>query len=110
MDLFYYGGYFSEDSKKEEVLSRGVSVDYKKGYKGYSVKLDEKLRKGKKRWIKRRGVVVSITGRLKGVDRASHSSWGHYGVSPNTLSVGSLECSTALKTKWGVWNLKVGVR
>lgn len=49
MDLFYYGGYFSEDSKKEEVLSRGVSVDYKKGYKGYSVKLDEKLRKGKKR-------------------------------------------------------------
>ena len=110
MDLFYYGGYFSEDSKKEEVLSERVSVESVSRSKRYSVKLDEKLRKGKKKWIKRRGVVVSITGRLKGVDRASHSSWGHYGISPNTLSVGSLECSRALKTKWGVWNLKVGVR
>jgi len=49
MDLFYYGGYFSEDSKKEEVLSGRVSVESVSRSKRYSVKLDEKLRKGKKK-------------------------------------------------------------
>jgi hypothetical protein len=49
MDLFYYGGYFSEDNKKEEVLSGRVSVESVSISKRYSVKLDEKLRKGKKK-------------------------------------------------------------
>ena len=49
VDLFYYGGYFSEDSKKEEVLSERVSVESVSRSKRYSVKLDEKLRKGKKK-------------------------------------------------------------
>ena len=49
MDLFYYGGYFSEDSKKEEVLSERVSVESVSRSVRYCVKLDEKLRKGKKK-------------------------------------------------------------
>lgn len=109
MNIFYYGGYFCEESESvlKEFKVKSVCNESKVSY---SKEVSLVLRKGKKKWLKRKGVLIKLSGRLKGVDRASVSSWSHYGISPNRLSVNCMLSNGVVKTKWGVWNLKVGVR
>ena len=90
--------------------------DLKENLKGGIVAID-KLNSGllsssvgvSRRSMSRRGIIMSVKGRLNGVRRARGMREMEGGVSGNSLCKKHKSSSSEISTKWGIWQLKVSL-
>ena len=90
--------------------------DLKENLKGGIVAI-EKLNSGllsssvgvSRRSMSRRGIIMSVKGRLNGVRRARGMREMEGGVSGNSLCKKHKSSSSEISTKWGIWQLKVSL-